>query len=72
MALSRNLILERVWGWDYDGGPRTADVHVRWLREKTEAESAESRGSTFLFSLSAVPERPETLLAESVEHGYNT
>jgi DNA-binding response OmpR family regulator len=36
MVLSRDLILERVWGWDYTGGSRTVDVHVRWLREKIE------------------------------------
>jgi DNA-binding response OmpR family regulator len=40
MALSRDLILERVWGWDYDGGSRTVDVHVRWLREKIEPDPA--------------------------------
>jgi DNA-binding response OmpR family regulator len=40
MALSRDLILERVWGWDYDGGTRTVDVHVRWLRAKIEADPA--------------------------------
>jgi DNA-binding response OmpR family regulator len=40
MALSRDLILERVWGWDYDGGTRTVDVHVRWLREKIEEDPA--------------------------------
>jgi DNA-binding response OmpR family regulator len=38
MALSRDLILERVWGWDYSGGSRTVDVHVRWLREKIEVD----------------------------------
>jgi len=38
MVLSRDLILERVWGWDFGGGTRTVDVHVRWLREKIEAE----------------------------------
>ncbi|HXF60500.1 MAG TPA: response regulator transcription factor [Caldilineaceae bacterium] len=38
MVLSRDLILERVWGWDYDGGSRTVDVHVRWLREKLEVD----------------------------------
>lgn len=36
IALSRDLILERVWGWSYDGNSRTVDVHVRWLREKIE------------------------------------
>jgi DNA-binding response OmpR family regulator len=40
IVLSRNLILERVWGWDYDGGSRTVDVHVRWLREKIETDPA--------------------------------
>ncbi|MCB8983107.1 MAG: response regulator transcription factor [Ardenticatenaceae bacterium] len=40
MALSRDLILERVWGWSYDGNSRTVDVHVRWLREKIEPDPA--------------------------------
>jgi DNA-binding response OmpR family regulator len=40
MALSRDLLLERVWGWDYGGGSRTVDVHIRWLREKVEADPA--------------------------------
>lgn len=40
IALSRDLILERVWGWEYDGNSRTVDVHVRWLREKIEADPA--------------------------------
>ena len=40
-ALSRDLILERVWGWDYAGGTRTVDVHVRWLREKIEPDPAQ-------------------------------
>lgn len=43
IALSRDLILERVWGWTYDGNSRTVDVHVRWLREKIEAEPANAR-----------------------------
>jgi DNA-binding response OmpR family regulator len=38
--LSREFVLERVWGWDYIGDSRTVDVHVRWLRQKIEADSA--------------------------------
>ena len=38
IVLSRELALERVWGWEYDGGSRTVDVHVRWLREKLERD----------------------------------
>jgi DNA-binding response OmpR family regulator len=34
--LSREFVLERVWGWDYIGDSRTVDVHVRWLRQKIE------------------------------------
>ncbi len=41
VVLSRDLILERVWGWDYGGGSRTVDVHVRWLREKIEPNPAQ-------------------------------
>jgi len=38
--LSREFLLERVWGWDYIGDSRTVDVHVRWLRQKIEADPA--------------------------------
>ncbi|HID85070.1 MAG TPA: response regulator transcription factor [Anaerolineales bacterium] len=37
-VLSRGLILERVWGWAFEGGSRTVDVHIRWLREKIEPD----------------------------------
>lgn len=38
--LSREFVLERVWGWDYIGDSRTVDVHVRWLRQKIEIDPA--------------------------------
>lgn len=37
-AFTRDQILERLWGRDYIGDIRTVDVHVRWLRQKIEAE----------------------------------
>jgi len=40
LVLSRDLILEKVWGWDFSGGSRTVDVHVRGLREKLEDDPA--------------------------------
>ena len=43
IALSRDLILERVWGWTYDGNSRTVDVHVRWLREKIEEDPSQAK-----------------------------
>ncbi len=36
--ISRDLIIQRVWGYDFDGDNRTVDVHVRWLREKIEID----------------------------------
>lgn len=41
--LTREFILERVWGWDYIGDSRTVDVHVRWLRQKIEADAAKPK-----------------------------
>ncbi|NJK79991.1 MAG: response regulator transcription factor [Chloroflexaceae bacterium] len=43
IALSRDLLLERVWGFDFLGDSRTVDVHIRWLREKIEANPAHPR-----------------------------
>ena len=37
-ALSRQFLLERVWGWDFSGGTRTVDVHIHWLRQKIEPD----------------------------------
>lgn len=37
-VLSRDLLLAKIWGYDYAGGTRTVDVHIRWLREKIEAD----------------------------------
>lgn len=39
-VLSRELIMDRVWGWDFTGGSRTVDVHIRWLRQKIELDPA--------------------------------
>jgi len=36
VVLSRDLILTKVWGYDYFVDKRTVDVHIRWLREKIE------------------------------------
>lgn len=35
-VLSRELLLEKIWGYDYYGETRTVDVHVRHLRQKIE------------------------------------
>lgn len=38
VALSRRTLLEKVWGFDFDGDERTVDVHVRRVRLKLEEE----------------------------------
>jgi two-component system, OmpR family, phosphate regulon response regulator PhoB len=35
---SREQLLEKVWGHDFIGDSKTVDVHIRWLREKLEAD----------------------------------
>ncbi len=35
-VLSRDFLLDRVWGYDYIGESRTVDVHIRYLRKKIE------------------------------------
>ncbi len=54
-VFTREQILDEVWGYDFYGGPRTVDVHVRWLRQKIEPDASNPtrirtvRGSGYLF-----------------------
>jgi two-component system OmpR family response regulator len=38
LVFSRDQLLDKVWGYDFAGDTRTVDVHVRWLRQKIEAD----------------------------------
>ncbi len=40
IVCTRDGLLKQVWGWDFDGGSRTVDVHVQTLRSKLEGSSA--------------------------------
>ena len=42
-AFSRDAILERVWGWDFDGTARTVDNYILALRQKLERDPARPR-----------------------------
>ena len=42
-VFGRDLLLEKVWGYDYAGNTRTVDVHVRWLRQKIEDNPSHPR-----------------------------
>jgi DNA-binding response OmpR family regulator len=37
-VFTREMLLEQVWGYDYFGGSRTVDVHIRRIRSKIERE----------------------------------
>ncbi|KMJ58001.1 transcriptional regulator [Bacillus sp. LL01] len=38
-VFTRQQLLDKIWGYDYDGDPRTIDVHIKRIREKLEKES---------------------------------
>jgi two-component system phosphate regulon response regulator PhoB len=40
---SREQLIEQVWGMDFIGDMKTVDVHIRWLREKLEADPSKPR-----------------------------
>ncbi len=39
-VLTRDTLLEKVWGFDYFGETRTVDVHIRYLRQKIEEDDS--------------------------------
>jgi DNA-binding response OmpR family regulator len=41
VVLSRERLLNQVWGYDYYGETRTVDVHVNHLRDKLEGSTAD-------------------------------
>jgi DNA-binding response OmpR family regulator len=36
--VTRQMLLEKVWGYDFEGEAQTISVHIRWLREKIEID----------------------------------
>jgi len=40
-AISREEVLNQVWGYEFADDTRTVDVHVRWLRQKIEPDPAQ-------------------------------
>ncbi len=42
-VLTRDFLLDRVWGYEYYGETRTVDVHIRHLRQKIEDDDANPR-----------------------------
>ena len=58
-VVSRDQLLERVWGYDYPGETRTVDVHVHWLRSAIEPEPANPTIIQTVRGVGYVLRRPE-------------
>jgi DNA-binding response OmpR family regulator len=37
-VVTRQTLLDKVWGYDFEGEQQTISVHIRWLREKVEID----------------------------------
>ncbi len=59
-VFSRSQLLQEVWGYDYFGGTRTVDVHVRRLRAKLGAENEALIGTVRNVGYRFVPPRPDS------------
>lgn len=57
-VFSRGQLLQEVWGYDYFGGTRTVDVHVRRLRAKLGAEHETLIGTVRNVGYRFVADRP--------------
>jgi DNA-binding response OmpR family regulator len=42
-VVTRQMLLDKVWGYDFDGEHQTVSVHIRWLREKIEVDANNPR-----------------------------
>ncbi len=42
-VITRQTLLDKVWGYDFEGEQQTISVHIRWLREKIEIDSNNPR-----------------------------
>jgi len=62
-VFTRSQLLQEVWGYDYFGGTRTVDVHVRRLRAKLGAENEVLIGTVRNVGYRFVPARADGLPA---------
>jgi len=68
-VFSRSQLLQEVWGYDYFGGTRTVDVHVRRLRAKLGAEHEALIGTVRNVGYRFVPVKGESDRAKGGEPG---
>lgn len=75
-VFTRALLLQEVWGYDYFGGTRTVDVHVRRLRAKLGAEHEAMIGTVRNVGYRFVPQNIDqatmaVLAVDEVDIGLN-
>jgi hypothetical protein len=66
-VFSRAQLLQEVWGYDYFGGTRTVDVHVRRLRAKLGAEHEALIGTVRNVGYRFVPQRTDSATRDILE-----
>ena len=64
-VFTRSQLLQEVWGYDYFGGTRTVDVHVRRLRAKLGTENEALIGTVRNVGYKFVPARQESRRAST-------
>ena len=64
-VFTREQLLSRVWGYEYYGGARTVDVHVRRLRAKLGEEHAEPDPDR---PVGRLPVRPDAFARRALSH----
>jgi two-component system alkaline phosphatase synthesis response regulator PhoP len=60
--MSREQILEKVWGYDFYGDARVVDVHIRHLREKIEIDPSNPRYIKTVRGVGYKLQQPEELM----------
>jgi two-component system response regulator RegX3 len=58
-VVTRDQLLDQVWGYDYPGETRTVDVHVHWLRSAVEPDPANPTMIQTVRGVGYVLRRPE-------------
>ncbi|MDD3315787.1 MAG: response regulator transcription factor [Syntrophaceticus sp.] len=62
IVMSREQILEKVWGYDFYGDARVVDVHIRHLREKIEIDPSNPRYIKTVRGVGYKLQQPEELM----------
>jgi DNA-binding response OmpR family regulator len=74
-VFTREQLLSEVWGYDYFGGTRTVDVHVRRLRAKLgdmESLIGTVRNVGYRFTVTEVPEEASLVQSDAPAPGHTS